>query len=281
MRTALSLGALSIGALILIASIPAPPAPRNIVTTVEPVSTVVTAGAGGTVRRLRIKPGDQVHAGQLLVELDVPELGAAGYALQIERLAAGIPREARASLIDAHRAVLDAEAEYVAALAEVDQHPQDAAQRRRLQQATLERQLVRRRVSSAFDAAPAGPGSLAALEKRLRAQADLRASADAAVALVNVHPGDHVTPGQPLALLSLAGEYFAEFVSDDQLRPGTVLTAKAGPRQLKATVETVTARHVPFAFRTNRQRETESAIRIRLQSAEPIAAGTPLVIHLP
>jgi biotin carboxyl carrier protein len=247
-------------------------------TTIEPLTAVLTAGMSGTVAA--VNPAASLKAGDRLIELRAPELDAARSARQLEQLAAGIPPAARTAWIEAHQETAAAEAAYIDALADLDRAPADPVRRQRLAAAARERQLVRQRISESLRRAT--NTNIAALERRLRDGAELKAPADATVDLMRIRVGDRVKAGQPLALLTLRHHYVAEVVLTRQDRPfpkGVPLTV-AG-RRIDAAVESVTERRIPFGFRKDRRVATEPILRLRFTSSHPIAPGTPATVSIP
>lgn len=247
-------------------------------TTIEPLTAVLTAGMSGTV--VAVNPATQIKAGDKLIELRAPELDAARSARRLEQLAAGIPPAARSAWIEAHRETVAAETTYIDALADLDSAPGDPVRRQRLAAAARERQLVRQRIAETLDRAT--HTNIAVLEQRLRDSADLKAPADATVDILQVRAGDRVETGQPLALLTLRHRYVAEVIlpRHHEPFPSTVRINVAGTR-IDAAVESVTERRIPFGFRKDRRVATESVLRLRFTSSQPIAPGTPATVPLP
>ena len=249
----------------------------------DPVTIVVQAKIGGTVRAVRTQPGERVAKGQLLFEMEPPE--GEGALLELSRVADGIPRGASGQQTEGHGEVMRAEADYVAALTKLEN---GTGSRAGLQRAARNRQAVRQRIARVLGDASQTLGGLAARVNRLRAEAEVRAPVDGVVDLIGPRPGDRVQPGQAVAILTVPNLYEAEVVPPpgypvERVRAGMkisgVVVSTAKPFQ--AAVQSIGTRRVPVALRGERQAAVEPVVRVRLEPAEPLAAGTKATFLLP
>ncbi len=259
---------------------PSAPAGTSVSVFVEPVTLVLAAGMNGTVERVLASAGTHVAPGERILELRAPELDAAEAARRLEQLAADLPPTARQAWIEAHQQTAAAEAAYVQALTDLDRHPQDAALRRRVTAAGQERQAVRTRLANLLDQATTA--DLAPLVRQLRDRATLQAPDSAAtIELLEVRPGQRVTAGQPLAILTLEHEYTADLVLPPAVRAPASLRLHFQGRTLPAAIGSLVQRDIPFGFRKDRRVASERVARLRFRSTLPIAPGTPALVEWP
>jgi biotin carboxyl carrier protein len=250
------------------AALPARPAPPPAAYW-EPVTAVVRAGIGGRVAAVKVRPGEAVEKGQLLLEMEAVEGEEA--LERFLRLADGLPQ---GEAIEAgHKEVLRAEAEYVEALREAERHPGETG-RKRLAAAERRREQVRRQVRSDM---AAGEGA-AALAGRLRALREVRSPMAGTVALLPLRAGDRAGVEQPLAIVESREEYTAELALPEGYDAERLRGAKMG---VGIAVEEVYRRRVPFAMRKQRHVATEAVARLRLRTESPVAAGTKVAFALP
>ena len=214
----------------------------------------------GRVEQVRVREGDAVQAGDVLVQLEGDELRAAlaqaeAAEQQARAALAGLRGSGRAS---AQGALAQAEATGRAASAALARAEQLVAQgfysgaqldeaRRAAAVASAQSRSARAQVQASADAgtdvaqaqAQLGVARAAASAARARlAQASLRAPLDARVLVREVEPGQIVQPGKALLSLALAGPTQLVAQVDerflDQLRPGqnaaVVADAFAGER---------------------------------------------------
>ncbi len=189
----------------------------------------VIAKTGGRVREVCAREGDAVDAGRTLVRLDDSELQARYRSLKTlaDRAAAGTdlmasledaPAAAKAQLIELNPAVQAAENDYLAALAAYDKARAEGGDARvaqeRLEAAGRRRTETRVRVSRQVGRFLASSDTVSAevreavklLEEQL-AQSAIVSPADGSVDILQLHPGDIVLPGQPVAAVAVRGHY--------------------------------------------------------------------------
>jgi len=200
----------------------------------------LAAGASGEVRKVSVRVGDHVKAGDLLVEVD-PSLAAARVRAAEASKAAGAAQLERAQR-DAER--LSEAGPDIAAAAEIEQATQEK------KRVTAERERLR------------------AAEAEARAQLGrhrVRAPFDGVIAARNVDPGDWVDPGiEVVDLVDDRGVEVLASVPPDVARfvsVGDEATLALAGQQTAATIEGI----VPAL-------DTESRMmRLRLVPAEPTA----------
>lgn len=262
-------------------------APGAVEGVVEPVTLLVRTGLGGTVAAVGVRAGEPVSKGQIVLELEAVDGDAAQSVLELRRVAGGIRGGSNGQQIDTHADVIAAEAEYVAALANLENGPPGRpASRARLDRAARNRQQARQRIARTLDAAPQTLDHLAAELNRLREQQKVRAPRDAVADLIGPRVGDHVFPGQAVALLVVPDQYEAQVVPPpgyglERLPPGTALHGVVDGAPFRATVNSVATRRIPVALRSNGQPAEEPLLRLRWASAAPLSPGTRVVFILP
>ena len=275
----------------------------------DPVVVAAGSAAGGTVREVLVRQGQRVGKGQLLVRFDARELEArreqlamvlraAESAIESNRVTAGISAQVRRQLLESHPGVMDAEAEYAAALREFESADTSnrAGAKVRLDSAAAGRVEVRRTVGRAM-ASGGTSERFPSLLPRLRANiaefdnllrdAEVRAPADAEVDLLDVTPGQRIPPGHPVALLTLPQEYACEFAVPARaalrLKLGMASIGMLEPahQRIEWRAESITRRTIPAAFREDRRVFEESVVRARVSWPQRLAAGTIASFELP
>ena len=265
---------------------------------INPVLTIPRALFGGTVREVLAKTGDRVESGQVLVRFEAGDLEtrlmqlrkaahAAEAAVKGGNAMAQIPNQVRQYLYEMHPDTVNAEREYVDALA--------ASDPARLRRATEERMAVRRSLGQLFaDRANAGDSqvylaeiarNIAEVEKLLR-DAEVRAPSSAVVDLLDAHIGEKFQPGQPVAVLISAGEYSVQLGAAEaeltRLHSGMSLKGRLeGGGTIDAKIESISMRKLPVIARDNLQAAEEPVVRLRIVSAVPLRAGTAATFELP
>ena len=265
--------------------------PRTVEATVEFATVAALAPAGGVVRQVIAKPGEPVEAGQILARFDAATLmerrGALAASLDSAGRLSKLPRAAAAVAVESHPDVIAVEDEYVRAAAAFEQ---GKASRAELERAAAARMETRHRVAAAFGRSTASVSStIATLESMLReldrliAEREVRAPAAGMVAILDLHPGDRVLPGGPVALLRVPGQYTCEFVPPGgvDVEPGSTLRGRAGNVRVAAQVDKIVKRPVPSALREDRSIAEETIVRVRFSSAAPLAAGSVIRLELP
>lgn len=251
-----------------------------------PATTVLAARTSGTLRAIHVRPGDAVTVGQLLLNIEVPQLPLAQSARDLSEIAGGIPRGAAAPLIDQHPSVLAAEQAYVDALAAFDKSQTPATQAN-IQSAARRRVETRQSISRTLNGAPAQSTTLTSLVQALRDQAEVRAPVNARVDLLRHRIGDSIAAGQPVAILVHPQEYFAEMTLPAgypvaRLAVGTSLPVQlANTNHLTARVDSLFTRQVPFSFRRERHQPSEQLVRLRVHSPAPVDSNQTAFVTLP
>ena len=201
-------------------------APALIHGRMEPEAVVAAAVLGGRVEAVLARRGQHVEAGQVLVRFDAQELderlSRASAALReapahviattasfVER----VPPATWASLLQTDPARLQAEREYVAALASMESNG-NAAAHARLKRAEAQRVTAFRRADDLR------PHTLANLEtvraeaqrtilwlKSQRERLEVRSPVSGTVELLDLMAGDTVMPGAAVALVDLPGRW--------------------------------------------------------------------------
>jgi HlyD family secretion protein len=198
---------------------------------VERRTVPVISTTGGVVSEVLMREGAQVGAGEVIVRLDDPDLRA--YLNDIERAEqfrrtgdrrfntmARINPEARATLLQMHPDRQRAESDYVAALEAYDRAAPagKAAAKDRLDHAANQRTRVARELSDIFSLRETAENAVSTLQKRvdaLRSRMDalnVKAPVAGSIDLLELHPGDRVLPGRPVALLGEQGQLYADLV---------------------------------------------------------------------
>lgn len=265
---------------------------------INPVLTIPRARFGGTVREVLAKTGDHVESGQVLVRFEAGELEtrlmqmrkasrAAEAAVKGGTAMSQIPNQVRQYLYEMHPGTVNAEREYVDALAASDPS--------RLRRATEERMAVRRRLGRLFAGSANASDSrvylaeiarnIAEVEKLLR-DTEVRAASDAVVDLLDAHVGEKFQPGQPVAVLVSAGEYSVELGATEaeltRLHSGMSLKGRVeGGGTIDAKIESIAMRKLPVIARDNLQAAEEPVVRLRIVSATPLRAGAVATFELP
>jgi HlyD family secretion protein len=237
---------------------------------VRSTEILIAPELSGRLGRLHAKAGDQVRAGDVLAELDNPELVAAVAEAKAafdvakatrDRVYAGIRQEQvdiLAHEVDKRRAnLVRTEQEYqrIAALAANNNAPRqrldEVSAAAAVAQAELEVAIARHAEAqagpTAEERAVADAGvalaqaSLVVLERRLD-KAALRAPVDGMVKVLVAEPGEAIRPAQPVVTVEAAGERYLTFsLREDRLHgigigtPVDAILAGAG-RRLPARV---------------------------------------------
>jgi multidrug resistance efflux pump len=275
---------------------------------VNPVMTIPRARFGGTVREVLAKTGDRVERGQVLVRFEAGELEArlmqlrkaaqsAETALKGGNAMAQIPNQVRQYLSEMHPDTVNAEREYVDALAVFDQ-AQGAfreAANIRLRHAAEGRTRVRRHLGKLFSGSANGEDSrmyqaeiarnITEVEKLLQ-DTEVRAPSNAVVDLLDAHAGEKIQPGQPVAVLVSVGEYSVDLGATEaeltRLHAGMTLKGRVeGSRRIEARIESISMRKLPVIARENLQTAEEPVVRARIVSAVPLRAGSIARFELP
>lgn len=220
--------------------------------TVRPrLEATVAAKVMGYVREVRVREGDRVRQGQLLIALDSRDLDAAY-------------RQAEAAVHEAKDAVPEADSGVAAAnanleLAEVtfrrmqdlfqkksvsNQEFDEAAARRKAAQAAYEMAVAKRRQ---LDAKIRQAEQALEAARVMRSYAEIRAPFDGRVTAKRVEPGDLAMPGTPMITLEREGAWRLEAAVAEsqiaQIRPGHKVTVVL--EALDRTVESRVAEVVP------------------------------------
>ncbi|MGO8916732.1 MAG: HlyD family secretion protein [Stellaceae bacterium] len=258
--------------LVLGSHVPAPRAPG----VVEATEIKIAPEISGRLARIVVAPGQSVHKGDALAELSSPEREAALVLAKAQldearaarnRVYAG-PRQEQvdtlARSIDTAKANLLYAQQQVARTSELA--AKGVASRQDLDKATAEIGRARANLLGAqeqYEAARLGPTP----EQRAVADAEvaraaaavsvvaagvaklqLRAPADATVALLVAEPGEAIVPGQPVMTVQPAGRQWASFnLREDQLGdlhigPGVELLPAGGKDRIAAEVTEIIPR---------------------------------------
>jgi multidrug resistance efflux pump len=276
---------------------------------VYPVLSIPRARFGGIVCAVLAKTGERVEAGQVLVRFETKELEtrlmqlrkaaqAADAAVKGGNAMAQIPHQMRQYLYEVHPNTVQAEREYIDALAALEQAQgaDRAAADLRLRHASEQRTLVRRRLGETFAGSANGEDSrvylaeiarnIAEVEKLLQ-DAEVRAPSNAVVDLLDARAGEKVQPGQPVAVLVSVGEYAVDLaVTESELRrlhTGMALKGRlqGSRRQIESRIESISTRKLPVIARDNLRTAEEPVVRVRIVSAAPLLAGAIAAFELP
>ena len=271
----------------------------------HPVMHIPRAIFGGLVSEVLVQAGQHVEAGQLLLRFDAKELESriaqlqqAARTAQATITISEIPPQARQYVFEVHPDTMQAEREYVDALAVLESAAEKdrAAAATRLQHASQERGLVRGRLAANMSSAASGEALRGFLEQTTRSIAEaqrllqetgVRAPANAVVDLIEVHAGERLPPGAALAILVSDMDYSLELpiaaAEAARLHAGMKLKGrlegKAQP--VEALLETITAHKVPVIARENLQIGEESILKLRFHSAAPLRPGLLAAMELP
>lgn len=283
--------------------------PRIVRGALEPVTTVVGSGPGGTVVEVFARQGELIHKGQLLVRLDAGELRKRceglrttlrflDDAMQNGDVLARLPSRTREFLFNSHPDIIRAENAYVDALQSFERASSGRREieRSRLDRAAADRTRVRRRIAASFargsdkkeltSIAASVRTNLAAAEELLE-HAEVRSPSDATIDLLDIHVGDRLAPGTPVAVLLVNGEFFSDIVIPGaeiaRLSKGMSLNGALADsnRFFKWYVESISKRQVPVPFRENRQIADETVVRARISLARSVAPGATANLQLP
>ncbi len=209
------------------------------------VSSLIAAKTPGAVTEVRVREGDRVRAGDVLVVVDPRQADA-----RLREAEAALAAARRAA--EAARAGRDAAAS-AAALAEAtgkryrELFEKEATSRQEYDEVEARRQQAeaeRRRAAAAAAAAAAGVDRAeAALAQARAAAADthLRAPYDALVAARLVEPGEHAAPGRPLLRLEKEGGLRVEVHAPESAAaaalPGTAVRVEAEGKNHRGVIE--------------------------------------------
>jgi multidrug resistance efflux pump len=187
----------------------------------------VISRMGGAVDEVRVREGDRVSPGQVLLRLENEELSARYLQLQQFRkrfgaaknaasLVASLPPEALGYLIERHPDVLSAENGYIAALDASEQsnttqsaQALQAAARRRETSRVKAAQSAREALAASANLANDWNDALMAMEAELEG-ASLKAPVAGTVDILQLRPGDIVLPGQPVAAIARDGRFYMD-----------------------------------------------------------------------
>jgi multidrug resistance efflux pump len=236
---------------------------------IEPEAVIAAATLGGRVKSVHAQRGQHLNVGDVLVRFEADELDARMKRVQevvalaplgviattasfVER----VPPSMWASLLQTDPVRLDAEREYVEALAAVERDGTPAA-RARLNRAQILRVSAIRRVDELR------PQALTHLEK-VRAEAestmswlsderqrlDVKSPVSGVVELLDLKVGDRVMPGTGVALLALPGKWVV--TSSGQYPPGSAVEVSLpnGDRIRAKTVDPGADGHVRIRIST-------------------------------
>ena len=253
--------------------------------------------------------GDRVVAGQVLVRLDAHELGARLMQLRkaaqaVEESAKGgsalaqLPSQLQQYLTEMHPDTARADREYVEALAALEQ-AKDAereAANVRVRRAAQERVKMRRSLGQLFSARANGDDprfyladisrSMKELE-RLLLETEVRAPSRAVVDLIDVHAGEEIQPGQPIAVLVSTEEYLVDLgtTADEMKRLHTGLALHGrldgSGMPIDARIESISMRKIPVIARDSLRAAEEPVVRARIVSATLLRPGIVASFELP
>ncbi|MEJ5357311.1 MAG: efflux RND transporter periplasmic adaptor subunit [Desulfobacterales bacterium] len=245
------------------------------------VSGLIAAKTLGAVIEVRVREGDRVRGGDLLVVVDPRQADA-----RLREAEAALAAARRAA--DAARAGRDAAASAAALAAATEKRyrelfAREATSRQeydeveaRWQQAEAER----RRAEEAASAAAAGVERAVAALAQARAAADdarLTAPYDARVAARLVEPGELAAPGRPLLRLEKEGGLLVEVHAPESaaaaVAPGTAVRVEAGGRSRRGVIERIAPAADP-ASRT-------VLLKIRLPGEAALLPGSAVLVALP
>lgn len=238
-------------------------------------TAVVSAKVMGYVREVRVRVGDRVRQGQLLVELDARDLDAS-------------LRQAQAALDEARSAVPEADSAVNAAKASLElaqvtfRRMEDLFQKRsisnqeydearaklrqaeaQLEMAQARRQQLDARIRQAEQAVQAA--------EVMRGYARITAPFDGLVVEKNVEPGNLAAPGAPLLVLEQEGAYRFEAAVEES-RLGTVRVGQAVRVRLDALGRELSGRVTEIVPAVDPAARSFTA-KIDLPAAEGLRSG--------
>lgn len=226
MRSAVVLAILGIAGVAAFLTLPRGGAVTSSVGRIEPEAVIAAATLGGRVKSVHAHRGQHVNVGDVLVRFEAEELDArlkrvhdvvalapAGVIATTSSFIERVPPSTWASLLQTDPVRLDAEREYVDALAATEREGTPAAVARLNRAKTL-------RVSAIRRADELRPQALTQLEK-VRAEAesamswlgeqrerlDVKSPVSGIVEVLDLKVGDSVLPGAAVALLALPGKW--------------------------------------------------------------------------
>jgi HlyD family secretion protein len=239
---------------------------RLIVGVVRTTEIRIAPEVAGQLADIKVEPGAQVHAGDVVAELSAIELTAAVAQARAQLAAAKASRdhvyagvraeqvaslEAEISKAKARLAYVNAQLVRVSTLAKTD----DAAQQA-LDQAENDVASARADVTEAeanHQAAVTGPtraeraiadveveaaaSALAVLERRLD-KTVLRAPADGVVSVIVAEVGENIRAGQPVVAIAETGKQFLSFNAREDLLHGLTVGARVNVRRSGAAEKT-------------------------------------------
>lgn len=285
--------------------------PLSVRATIEPVTYLVTSTIGGTVMEVAVHAGDHVEQGQLLVRFQAGEwavehaqLIAARNALESALKERGdllnLPSQARSVIQESHPDVVRAENQYVQALADFEDssNGERQAARIRLDAAAAERIRVRHQISSILSSGTSDLQKLLATLRtriaeidKLLSDAEVRAASSGTVDILEIHTGDRILPGHPVASITADGEYSSAIVLRSsgvtRIRPGMLLKGSLvnGRLPFDWRVDSISQRTIPLVLRESRQIAEETVLKARIifPAAFPgaIQPGTAADFQLP
>jgi len=276
---------------------------------VHPVLTIVRGRVGGTVGEVHVKSGDHLEAGQLLLRLEAKELEdrlkglrkaaqAAESGLRGANAMAQLPNQVRQLMYDLHPETGRADREYAEALTSFDK-AQGAAREAsgvRLRKAEVERMRVRRDLGQLF-AREANPENARAYHaeiaraiqgvEKLIEETVTRAPDEALVDIMDIHAGDKIQPGQPVAVLISTKNYLVDVGVTagewKRLHPGLALKGRleGSGAAIEGWIESTFLRRIPVIARDNLRVAEGPVVRVRIVSAEPLRGGATVAFELP
>jgi multidrug resistance efflux pump len=276
---------------------------------IEPILTIPRTPIGGTLQEVLARTGDRVEPGQVLVRFEEQEMESrlihlrqaakvAEAAVESGSAMGRIPSQVREYLYETHPNTASAEREYVEALAAFEKAPtaDRAAAEARLRRAALERTRVRKHLGELFSGGASDADSLAYLKEiersiaeveKLRQDAEVRSPSRATVDLLDVHAGEKLQPGQPIAILVSTGEYSVDLavtkVDLTQLPIGVMLKGwmESSRKPIEARVESISMHKIPVIARVRLTEAEEPFVHARIQSRVPLRAGSVVSFELP
>lgn len=275
---------------------------------IEPALDLVDAPFGGRVSEVLVKEGDRVRSGDVLVRLEnaqlqhrLEEVSSAREslvsALREQAELQELPPKVKQYLYANYPAAVQADLAYNRALSAVQSS--EAGDRpaayERLSQAAQRRVEARRHLQHLFSSLTYPTEMHELLRQledgemeahRLLDRNEPKATSPGAVELLDLHPGDTLIPGAPVAMIRSADVYTSSLTlskSEAQhLNTAVQLTgALQNGRSLAGRIESVVVRPVRAAFRHKSGDAEESVVSIRVQSAEAIEPGARIRFELP
>ncbi len=265
---------------------------------VEPVVALAISPTGGVVEEILVKEGERVRYGQVLLRFNTAglerrrqELSSSAQALasadDARKSFAGLPGEIQNAMRDSHPDVLEAERDYLRALADFEAASavnHDVAQQR-LNAAAASRVNARRRVNDILMARPESAVDREGLLGSVRDQiaemdhaihaAEMRSEVDGVVDLVPVHANDRVLPGRPVVSIVVDRQYFSELSVPAAAKPeGPCRATLLDNRQsIDCRVDKSEIRNIPAVLRGPGQAAEARVLRIRMSSSIPWHPG--------